>query len=412
MNRLLGNTLLVAIFLTSLVGCDSPSFNLAGVSDQFSQSVSVNNKVDIIWIVDGSGTMATHQENLARNFTGFIQQFRDKGFDFHMVVASNDAWVREQNYNAASCFLFYDPLHPMYSPNGPNPSEDPTNLYLSSADCEGTLATWGELTAFRDGDIYGSISGVSGARSGQYIITSDMNDEEMLQVFQTNVKTGTRGDGVAESTLSSLRAVLRRDADGKRIYGGETHTVLENFRRPDAFLAVITVSDEEDQSYVFGSNDRYANSEAYTADFIRFLDGYTGIIDTTERRYSISGIVLQDIANCPYELHAQVSESPYVMAAAQATRGITGEICSPDFYKDLENIAEKVITLATRFVLTSKPVVSTLEVLVDGQTIEQDSVNGWTYIEEQGKHYIEFNGTSVPSETSVVSVDFTPAGLK
>ena len=412
MNRILGNIILVTMFLTSLVGCDSPSFNLASVSDQFSQSVSVNNKVDIIWIVDGSGTMATHQDNLAQNFAGFIKQFRDKGFDFNMVVASNDAWVREENYNAASCFLFYDPLHPMYSPNGPNPSESPSNLYVSSADCEGTLATWGELTTFRDGDIYGSIGGGAGARSGQYIITSDMDDQEMLQVFQTNVKTGTRGDGVAESTLSSLRAVLRRDADGKRIYSGETHTVLDSFRRPDAFLAVITVSDEEDQSRIFGSIDKYTDSVTYTADFMRFLDGYTGVTDPSERRYSISGIILKDIQNCPYQLHAQVSESPFVIAAAEATRGVTGEICSPDFYKDLEDIAEKVITLATRFVLTSKPVVSTIVVLVDGQNIEQDPVNGWTYIEEQGKHYIEFNGSSVPSETSIVSVDFTPAGLK
>ncbi len=412
MNRLIGHIILGMMFAASLVGCDSPSFNLASVSDQFSQSVSVNNKVDIIWIVDGSGTMATHQDNLAQNFAGFIQQFRDKGFDFHMVVASNDAWVREHNYNTASCFLFYDPLHPLYSPNGPNPSESPSNLYVSSADCEATQATWGELAAFRDGDIYGSLAGAPGARSGQYMITSDMDDAEMLQVFQTNVRTGTRGDGVAESTLGSLRSVLRRDADGNRIYGGESHTVLESFRRPDAFLAVITVTDEEDQSFIFGSSEKYANSEAYTADFIRFLDGYTGISDPSERRYSISGIVLQDIDNCPYQLHAQVSESPFVMAAAQATRGVTGEICSPDFYKDLEDIAEKVITLATRFVLTSKPVVSTIVVLVDGQTIEQDPVNGWTYIEEQGKHYIEFNGTSVPSETSVVSVDFTPAGLK
>ena len=412
MNRLLGHIILGVMFLASLVGCDSYSFNLASVSDQFSQSVSVNNKVDIIWIVDGSGTMANHQENLAQNFAGFIQQFRDKGFDFNMVVASNDAWVREQNYNAASCFLYYDPLHPMYSPGGPNPSGSPSNLYTSSADCEQTQASWGELTQFRDGDIYGSLNGQPGARSGQYIITSDMDDEEMLQVFQTNVRTGTRGDGVAESTLSSLRAVLRRDADGNRIYNGETHTVLDSFRRPDAFLAVITVTDEEDQSVMFGTTQEYASAEEYTADFIRFLDGYTGVTNPGERRYSISGIILEDINNCPYELHEQVSESPYVTAAAQATRGVTGEICSPNFFQDLENIAEKVITLATRFPLTSKPIVSSIVVLVDGQNIEQDAVNGWSYVEDQGKHYVEFNGTSVPSETSVVSVDFTPAGLK
>lgn len=393
------------------VACDSHSFSLSSVSNQFSQSVSVNNKVDIVWVVDGSGTMANHQENLAQNFAGFIEQFRDKGFDFHMVVASTDGWVRELNYNAASCYLFNLPGHSWYSPEGPNPGEDPDEIYISSADCQPTLATWQELTEFRDGDIYGAVDGTPGERSGKYLITSEMEDDELYEVFKTNVKTGVRGDGVREATLQSLRATLRRNSDGSVGYGGETHTVLDQFRRPDAFLAVIAITDEEDQSRRQEDDSPYESAQAYVEDFTKFLDGYTGVSHPGNRRYSVSGIVLKDINSCPYDLHDQVSEGHFHIALAEATRGVVGNICDSDFYQDLENIAETVITLATRFPLSGPPSSGTLVVTVNGVEVPESDTNGWTYVNDQGGHYIEFHGESVPGEDAVIAVDFTPAGL-
>jgi hypothetical protein len=417
MQRLFGQLILGMWLMASLAGCDNYSFNMASVSNQFSQSVSVNNKVDIIWVVDGSGTMANHQENLAQNFEGFIQQFRDKGFDFNMVVTSTDAWVREFNYNAGGCNYVGAPW---YEPNGPNPTNDPHELYRSSADCRMTLASWWDLTTFRDGDIYGTHPGDNelwepgepGVRSGKYIISSEMDDEELSEVFKINVKTGVRGDGVREATLQSLRSVLRRNSDGSPAYGGETHTVLNQFRRPDAFLAVITVTDEEDQSLKQDSFSVYENAEEYVQDFLGFLDGYTGVTDPGDRRYSVSGIILEDLQTCPYDLHEQVSEGHYYMAVAEATRGVTGNICSPDFYKDLQDIADKVITLATRFQIGSQPALSSIKVLVDGELIPKGDENGWTYVAENGNHYIEFNGSAVPSENAVIAVDYTPVTLR
>src|SRR3989344_3165349 len=88
-----------------LCGCgqDSTTYSLLAEGETFQQNSAINTKIDIIWMMDGSGTMANHQQNLASNFDDFIDHFLSKGLDYHMVVASQDAWVRELNYNAGTC---------------------------------------------------------------------------------------------------------------------------------------------------------------------------------------------------------------------------------------------------------------------------------------------------------------------
>lgn len=377
--------------------CSKNSFTLSKASEGFRQEATINNKVDIVWVVDSSLTMANHQVNLGTNFSAFIDQFKDRGFDFRMVVASTDGWVRETNYNGGSCV------------SDPNPSGNPLTPYVSSADCKATHTNYGELSMFRDGDIYGIPNGSPGARSGNYMITSAMNQTTLVNTFKTNIKTGTRGDGSRESAFQSLRAVLRRNSDGSIAYGGETHTSLASFRRDDAFLAVIVVSDEDDQS-VKQDGAPYADIADYTQSFVSFLDGYTGGI-AGNRKYSVSGIVLEDINNCTYGLHPQAVQGDKYVSVVNATRGTVGNICSNNFSSALNNISEKIITLATRFRLNRKPDPESIQISVNGQSVANDEVNGWTYFSENGYHYIEFHGTSIPPEDAMISVDFDPVDL-
>lgn len=383
------------------VGCgsDESSFSILPDSDVFQQSTSnLNNKIDIVWMVDGSGTMANHQTNLANNFNAFISGFVSKGFDFNMVVASTDAWLRERNYNGGTC-----------SPN-PNPSQNPNTIYRSSADCDNTLATFGQLTHFRDGDIYGAANGTPGVRSGEYLITSAMPLQQILDTFAINVRTGTRGDGSRESGLQSLRSVLRLNEDGTPGYGGETHTALANFRRPDAFLVVIIITDEEDQSRK-ANNNQYANSEEYVQAFTTMLDGYTGSV-AGNRRYNVNSIVLEDINNCAYGLHPQATQGDRYVAVTNAMNGILGNICNSDFSSDLDNIASNVASLSTRFQLSREPVLNSIRVNINGSNIAQSNVNGWSYVNENGFYFIQFHGSAVPAQGSEIKVDYDPVNLE
>lgn len=60
--------------------------------DRFVQQ-DVSSTVDILWVVDNSGSMASYQENLGRNFDRFITHFtgrQEELLDFRMAVVTTD----------------------------------------------------------------------------------------------------------------------------------------------------------------------------------------------------------------------------------------------------------------------------------------------------------------------------------
>lgn len=386
-----------------LVGCykSNDSFSLLAEGQTFQQSAAIfNNKVDVLWVVDSSMTMAKHQQNLANNFSSFIADFSDKNLDFHMAVASTDGWIREVNYNnkGGSCQTYA------------NPSQSPNTVYKSSGDCLMTKATYGEMTRFRDGDIYGTSTGSAGVRSGNYLLTSLMDLNSLASTFAINISTGTRGDGTQESGFQSVRAVLRRNADGSIGYADETHTSLSAFRRSNAFFAVIIVSDEEDQSTKQdGSN--YASTDEYTQDFKNFLDSYTQ--STTEnKKYNVSSIVVDSISDCSYGLHAEATQGDRYVAIAKETNGIVSSICNPDFSSDLKKISSQILVLSTRFQILREPIVETIKVIVNGVEVANNENDGWVYIRENGGYYVEFHGSSIPGQDSSIEVQFNPVSVK
>jgi hypothetical protein len=54
-------------------------------------------KIDVLWVVDDSGSMAARQENLAKNFQSFIDVFSKGEIDFRIAVTTTDIFkVRGQ----------------------------------------------------------------------------------------------------------------------------------------------------------------------------------------------------------------------------------------------------------------------------------------------------------------------------
>lgn len=86
-----------AVLLALLVtACRDPSLVSAlppGLRvDTYAQQPA--SKVDVLWVVDNSGSMAPRQENLARNFQAFITLFRQGGIDFRLGVTTTDIFAR------------------------------------------------------------------------------------------------------------------------------------------------------------------------------------------------------------------------------------------------------------------------------------------------------------------------------
>ena len=63
---------------------------LIDIKDQFTQTATTQSKVDILWVIDNSGSMRDEQENLAVNFSAFINQFSELEIDFKMSITTTD----------------------------------------------------------------------------------------------------------------------------------------------------------------------------------------------------------------------------------------------------------------------------------------------------------------------------------
>src|SRR5690606_5745771 len=98
------------------------SFSILADTDTFVQSTnSFNNKLDILWVIDNSGSMAPYQQNLSDNFTAFINNFITLGYDFRMAVITSDAWLADYYSSQAGRAAFKSNSgHSILTPDTPN----------------------------------------------------------------------------------------------------------------------------------------------------------------------------------------------------------------------------------------------------------------------------------------------------
>jgi hypothetical protein len=359
-----------AVMALSACSDKSGDISILSDSDTFYQSTSVNNKIDIMWVVDDSGSMSDNQTNLSSNFNAFINDFVTKGYDYHMAVIGTGAYT--YNYTAYN---------------------NETGSGGTSAGCIGGTTSNQNVIRFRDGNIY---TGTTSDNTGVRVITSLMNNA--IDLFKVNVKVGTDGSG-CERGFQSLRAALNSPLNSGY-----------NFRRNDAFFAVILIGDENDTSKKDdGSN--YANDNAYSAAFTQFLDNYTNS-QAGNRRYTISTITHLDTTNKCANGTASHTVGCRFINVTNAVNGIVGDITDTNFSSSLSQIAEQIVELSTRFRLSREPIVSSIDVKVNGVSIPQNPTNGWTYETEAGFYFIVFHGSAVPAQGSIIQVDFDPVSLE
>ena len=86
--------LYLLLLATSVVGCDCRPPGLVNTLppdvrvDTYTQQAA--SKIDVLWVVDNSGSMAPRQENIARNFSSFITEFTRNSIDYRIAVTTTD----------------------------------------------------------------------------------------------------------------------------------------------------------------------------------------------------------------------------------------------------------------------------------------------------------------------------------
>lgn len=80
---------LLAMTSALLMACQqNVAFDLPPSQDNFGQSVTYNNKVDILWIVDNSTSMLKHQQRLSDQIPELVTKLNSLKMDYHMAVVT------------------------------------------------------------------------------------------------------------------------------------------------------------------------------------------------------------------------------------------------------------------------------------------------------------------------------------
>lgn len=310
------------ILLTvGLAACSQPNFGLPAASENFGQSVTYNNKVDILWIVDNSTSMGRHQAALGQAAPAMVQKLNDLKMDYHMAVIT-------------------------------------TSMGLGG-----------------DG---GKFMG-----SPAVLTNSTPNLSSVLAQRLMQGEAGANLERGIDSMLTTLSPAYMYSAVG------------QSFFRDDALLAIIALSDEDDQS-------------ARTLDYVsNFLDGVKPRWADGNRAWMMNFIGVLQLTNVCRTYNAYSDPGQFYMDLADISGGVKESICTDDFSGVVTNIRARIVQILTDFKLKSIPVVSSIKVYINGTLVPQSSVNGWTY--ESVGNLVRFHGTAVPPADAAIKVDFDPA---
>ena len=272
--------------------------------ETFRQAAEESKKIDIVWVIDNSGSMNDEQSSLGINFSAFIDDFIDKNVDFRMAITTTDT---------------------------------------STIDKKGKM-----------------IAGSDFKLNSQ---AAKVNEAQFKADFKSMIKVGTNGSG-SEKGLAASEGFMDKYA--------------ATFVRPSAYLAVVVVSDEEDQSS--------KTVQQYT-DYLKSFKNSNGLVKV----YSVVDV---NNTNCCQQGIA--TGSARYKAASNNTAGMIADI-REDFHGVLNDMGESIINLLDSFALSHEPVQGTLKVFVNsGETIN------YTY--DSASRSIKFNQNSIPPVGAEIKV--------
>lgn len=290
---------------------------------------TLSSPVDILFVIDDSGSMLSHQRNLSKNVGNFVAEFFKAGVtDYQIGVITTstsycDSW-------SGNCWY-----------------------------------TWG------DGKLMGSPS----------FITASTPDG--LNILSRKMLVGTSGNGeemiftpiklaFSEPNLSGLNA---------------------GFLRPDAHLAIVIITDTEDQSKINAKDIHNFLLDLKPNHPDKILT-YAAMIPT---KYTIP---------CPRDDGNPTRIEEFM----SLTNGQTFGICDADFGAKIAAMGADLARRTMRYLMFSrKPVESSIRVRWGTQEILRDPDTGWTY--DPDRIALRFGPKLVWSKQppgTQVEVDFKP----
>jgi hypothetical protein len=246
-------------------------------------------KVDLLFVIDNSGSMADEQSNLVNSVPSFISEIQTQLADtesYHVGVITTD----EYEYNQGGC-------------------EKEGALVIATGGSDSSDAICGP---YADGHAF-------------------MTENDDLDVaFPCAALVGTDGDG-NERPMQTLKAALSPSMNGP----GHCN---EGFLRDDALLVVVIITDEEDDHEVDGCNQMaWPGSNGEPPQWFAGVVGAKGGVEENIVVLALVGPPGPEPAVCPSldkcdggVEGAEVAER-VTSFTKMFTNGIVGRICEPDY---------------------------------------------------------------------------------
>ena len=238
--------------------------------------------------------------------------------------------------------------------------------------------TQGLLTSgvsWQIGVVAGTEAGDGRLLGAPYVLTGATSDAREL--FSERLLVGT-GGRPPEAALYAATLALDEARDGG---------VNVGFRRPDASLHVVFVSDDDDHS------DGLLGPEP-VATFLARLELESG----ADRSVVVSAVAGDAVLGCTSERGAARPGARY-LELVEATGGVFESICGVSFLGLAGRLLEASVDPATRFALSQVPATGTVHVEVDGVRAESTSI-----VLEQGTAWLVF--ASPPRVGSFIEVTY------
>ena len=246
-------------------------------------------KIDFLFVVDNSGSMAEEQAALAKSFDGFISSIQNTVMakDYHIMVIDTDAG----NAFEQSCFVICT-LLPVCE------GYDCNNLPKAEG-CDAMLGT-GLIS-----DPSAKSCGVTGGK--RFMVDGQPN---LSDTFECLANVGTDGDGNERPMEAMIAAVTSLNGVG---------ACNEGFLRKDALLVVTFITDEEDDGQSKGT------PLGWNAALVAAKVG-------AEKSIVVLGLIGDPDQPNPVCGPDSAEASPRLRQFAESfTFGTTGSICSPDY---------------------------------------------------------------------------------
>lgn len=183
---------LTSLLVLALAGCGSnASFSVMGEQNSFGQSpTQVYGKIDVLWVVDNSGSMASSQADLMSNMQQFMTVFDGRGIDYRMAVITSEAY-RSQFGSSSSISEFRKNSGTAVVTPGPNAQADLIENIDQGTNGNGDERAFQSIKVALDHSIN---AGYAFPRSDATLVVVILSDEDDYSNSSSTHIGGTAGD--------------------------------------------------------------------------------------------------------------------------------------------------------------------------------------------------------------------------